>query len=146
MQEDMHFYGVYALSRAAGIRPETAKIIAYASQFVDDAIDDGAISLSNEKAILPIMTSHKPIDYTNTIPGDQWRVWMPFHFLPGNHSESGSFIEKLICRKDSDPAKKMLAHALDRWNQLYWPHLIGITAHVYADTFSHFEQGERRID
>ena len=77
MQEDMHFYGVYAFARAAGINPETARIIAYASQFVDDAINDEAVILSNKQAILPTMTSHKPIDYKNTIPGDQWRVWVP---------------------------------------------------------------------
>ena len=37
MQIDMHFYGVYAMARAAGLDPKTARIIAHASQFVDDA-------------------------------------------------------------------------------------------------------------
>jgi len=37
MQIDMHFYGVYALARAAGLNPEEAHTVAYASQFVDDA-------------------------------------------------------------------------------------------------------------
>lgn len=138
MQIDMHFYAVYAIARAAGINAETAKIIAHASQFVDDAIDDGAVVLSGEKAILPTMTSHRPLDYGNAIPGDQWKVWVPFHFLPGNEPESGSFIERMICRKDSGPARRMLKNALDEKNRDFWPHLIGITAHVYADTFSHF--------
>jgi hypothetical protein len=138
MQEDMHFYGVYALARAAGIEAHTAKRIAYASQFVDDAIDDEALILPNHQAILPTITSHKPIDYENAIPGDQWRVWIPFHFLPGNEPESGTFIEKMVCRKDSVPARKMLLHALDPRNHDHWPYLIGIVAHVYADTFSHF--------
>ncbi|RJR25717.1 MAG: hypothetical protein C4582_03170 [Desulfobacteraceae bacterium] len=62
MQEDIHFYGVYALARAAGIEAHTARTIAYASQFVDDAIDDEALILPNQQAILPTMTSHKPID------------------------------------------------------------------------------------
>jgi len=138
MQEDIHFYGVYALARAAGIDPETAKTIAYASQFVDDAIDDETIVLANQKAILPTITSHKPIDYENAIPGDQWRVWIPFHFLPGNNPGSTIFIERMVCRKDSDPARRMLVHVLDPSNSALWPHLIGIAAHVYADTFSHF--------
>jgi hypothetical protein len=138
MQEDIHFYGVYALARAAGIDPETAKTIGYASQFVDDAIDDETIVLDNQKAILPTITSHKPIDYENAIPGDQWRVWIPFHFLPGNDPGSTTFIERMVCRKDSDPARRMLTHALHSSNSAYWPHLIGIAAHVYADTFSHF--------
>jgi len=39
MQQDMHFYGIYALARAAGIKPDSAYSIAYASQFVDDALE-----------------------------------------------------------------------------------------------------------
>ena len=138
MQIDMHFYGTYALARAAGIDPETARIIAHASQFVDDAIYDEAVVLPGERAILPTMTSHRPLDYGNAIPGDQWKVWVPFHFLPGNEPESGTFIQRMICRKDSGPARRMLKNALDEKNRDLWPHLIGITAHVYADTFSHF--------
>lgn len=138
MQEDMHFYGVYAIARAAGINAQTARIIAYASQFVDDAINDEVVILPNQQAILPTMTSHKPIDYQNTIPGDQWRVRVPFHFLPGNQTESGTFIEKMVCRKESDPARRMLKNALDPRNRDHWPYLIGIAAHVYADRFSHF--------
>ena len=34
MQIDMHFYGVYAMARAAGLDPETARTVAQASQFV----------------------------------------------------------------------------------------------------------------
>jgi hypothetical protein len=181
MQRDIHFYGVYALARAAGIDWDTSRTIACASQFVDDATDEGVVILPDltanqsqepmsfqgrheetgstdrrgnnrqalrvgQKGILPIMTSHRPLDYSNTIPGDQWRVWVPFHFLPGNEPLSGSFLERMICRKDSQPARRMLRHALDwGWQASNdpastrdcWPHLIGITAHVYADTFSH---------
>lgn len=177
MQRDIHFYGVYALARAAGIDWDTSRTIAYASQFVDDATDEGLVILpdlppnqsenvlsfqgrheetestdrrgdnrqalwSGQKGIIPIMTSHRPLDYSNAIPGDQWRVWVPFHFLPGNQAMSGSFLERMICRKDSEPARRMLGHALDWGCQAgndtgSWPHLIGITAHVYADTFSH---------
>ena len=34
MQLDMHFYGVYALARAAGIKDKAAETIAYASQLL----------------------------------------------------------------------------------------------------------------
>nr|VFK43375.1 MAG: hypothetical protein BECKSD772F_GA0070984_11451 [Candidatus Kentron sp. SD]VFK48846.1 MAG: hypothetical protein BECKSD772E_GA0070983_11451 [Candidatus Kentron sp. SD] len=37
MQEDMHFYGTYAMARSAGIPADKAKIIAYAAQYVDDS-------------------------------------------------------------------------------------------------------------
>jgi hypothetical protein len=138
MQKDMHFYGVYALARAAGIKDKTARTIAYASQFVDDSIDDDSVVLSNKKAILPTMTSHKPLDYKNAIPGDQWKVWVPFHFLPGNEPNTGDFVKRMVCRKNSKPAHKMIEDVLKAKNKKYWPHLIGIAAHVYADTFSHF--------
>lgn len=144
MQIDMHFYGVYALCRAAGIKDKTAETIAYASQFVDDAIDAEAVVLSDGRGLLPTMTSHRPIDYQNTLPGDQWRVWIPFHFLPGNTTTSTEdinskeiFTEKLVCREDSQLAKKILKYALAKKNKALWPHLIGIVAHVFADTFSH---------
>ena len=136
MQLDMHFYGVYALARAAGIKADTARIIAYASQFVDDAIDDDKIVLSSNNALLPLMTSHRPLDYKNTIPSDQWRVWIPFHFLPGN--KGNTFTQKMICQMHSEPVKAMIENALDSKHEDYWPYLIGITAHVYADTFSHY--------
>jgi len=138
MQLDMHFYGVYALARAVGIKPKTARLIAYASQFVDDAIDDEAIELTNGKAVLPTMTSHKPLDYQNTLPGDQWKVWIPFHFLPGNKEGAKTFVEKIVCQKDSQPAQKMLEHALKYKKESFGPHIAGIAAHVFADTFSHW--------
>jgi hypothetical protein len=139
MQLDMHFYGIYTLARAAGIKDKTAQTIAYASQFVDDAIDEEAVLLSNKKAaILPTMTSHKPLDYKNAIPSDQWNVWVPFHFLPGNRPKAGDFLQRMTCRRNSIPIDKMKEEALKIKNKKYWPHLIGITAHVYADSFSHF--------
>jgi hypothetical protein len=104
---------------------------------VDDALSDQEVVISDDFALLPTMTSHKPIDYQNAIKGDQWKVWLPFHFLPGNEPEGGPFLQRLTCRKDSKVAKKMVGDALDDKNLDFWPHLIGITAHVYADTFSH---------
>ncbi|EFK11130.1 conserved hypothetical protein [delta proteobacterium NaphS2] len=44
----------------------------------------------------------------------------------------------MVCVPDSQPANQMFLDALDMKNKPYWPHLMGIVAHVYADTFSHF--------
>jgi len=138
MQIDMHFYGVYALARSTGIKPDVSRIIAFASQFVDDAIDDEAIVLKDQRAVLPTMTAHKTIDYQNTLPGDQWKVWVPFHFLPGNDASAQNFVEKMVCRKNSAPAQAILKHALIYKKDPIGPHIAGITAHVYADTFAHY--------
>jgi hypothetical protein len=138
MQIDMHFYGVYALARAAGLDPKTANTVAHASQFVDDAIDDDHVLIANHSAIVPTMTSHRPLDYKNALPGQQWKVWIPFHFLPGNDPKGKTFVERMVTLPDSEPANQMWVETLHERNSDYWPHLIGIAAHVYADTFSHF--------
>lgn len=36
MQTDMHYYGTYAMARAAGLNQDTCRKIAYSAQFVDD--------------------------------------------------------------------------------------------------------------
>lgn len=137
MQIDMHLYGAYALARAAGVKDRTARDIAFASQYVDDAVEDDEVVVAEDYALLPAMTSHTTLDFANAIKGDQWKVWLPFHFLPGNEPKNGTFIQRLVCRKNSKVARKMFENALDEKNRHLWPHLIGITAHVFADTFSH---------
>ncbi|MCK5050206.1 MAG: hypothetical protein KAS53_00605 [Candidatus Cloacimonetes bacterium] len=139
MQKDMHFYGVYCLCRAAGINEETANIIAYSSQFVDDALGDGTIIFKKEKsAILPTMTSHKPLDLKNAFEEDQWRVWVAFHFLPGDNKDAKNFTKRMICEKNSKTADAILEHALVHKKKNIGPYLCGITAHVFADTFAHY--------
>jgi len=70
MQIDMHFYALYALARAAGIRDKTAAIIAHASQFVDDSLEDDEVVTKNHKVVIPIMTSHRPLNFKNAQGGD----------------------------------------------------------------------------
>jgi hypothetical protein len=137
MQIDMHMFGTYTIARAAGINDRTARTIAITSQFVDDSTDDGEVVISNNFGVLSTVTSHKSLNPLNTVKGDQWRVWLPFHFLPGNDPQNGSFYQRLLCRKNSAPAQFMLTNALDEKNRNLWPYLIGVTAHVFADTFSH---------
>lgn len=40
MQLDMHFYGTYAMARAAGLNVKTCTTIATAAQFVDDNVKE----------------------------------------------------------------------------------------------------------
>lgn len=137
MQQDMHYNGTYAMARAAGIKRETARLIATCAQFVDDAILDDGIHLDDGRSLVAEMTAHKTIDLKNADPNDQRKVWLPFHFLPGG--QGGSMAEKLACRKDSPIAREVVARNLEvAGTAPYGPHLVGITAHVYADTFAHF--------
>lgn len=136
MQKDMHYYGIYALARAAGVNIKTATDIATASQFVDDS-DTVSEILSDGGFLYHRATAHHPLDVPpNTDPADQRCVWLPFHFIPGN--EGNSIEERLVCSKDSSIAKDIVEHALSLSKETYGPILLGIALHVYADSFSHY--------
>ncbi|MEA3416672.1 MAG: DUF6765 family protein [Thermodesulfobacteriota bacterium] len=61
MQIDMHYYGVYAMARLAGIRPDAAGTIAIASQYVDDAVEADIQCHEKGNKLAPIVTAHRII-------------------------------------------------------------------------------------
>ncbi len=136
MQLDMHYYGTYAMARAAGLNQTTCKTIATAAQFVDDNAENKIVTIKDGARIDMYATAHHWYALKNKDELDQRLVWVPFHFLPGN--EGGSYTEKLLCRKNSEISKQMVEHHLGQADQPYGIELVGITAHVYADTFSHY--------
>lgn len=135
MQTDMHYYGTYAMARAAGLTSGAAQVIATAAEYVDDS---GKVEVILEDGVFfeAAATAHHPVDLENLVAIDQRRIWIPFHFIPGN--EGNFFEERLICRKDSALAQEMVAHHLAAEDRGYKLELMGIAAHVYADTFSHY--------
>jgi len=135
MQKDMHYYGTYAMARAAGLEPYACEVIASSAQFVDDHAKTEEINFKDGARIDTEATAHHSVDGKNIERKDQRLVWVPFHFLPGNEGES--YQERMVCRKDSEIARTMVEHALSKSDKVYALPLIGITAHVYADTFSH---------
>jgi hypothetical protein len=137
MQLDMHYYGTYALARLAGLKPGVCQTIATASQFVDDNAAGSHVEFPDGGRIDAEPTAHHVFDIIiNRSEKDQRQVWVPFHFLPGNQGES--FSERLVCRADSDVAAKMIQRHLGYAGHAVGVCLMGITAHIYADTFSHF--------
>lgn len=137
MQIDMHYYAAYALARAAGMAPEPALIIATASQYVDDSTRHRTHDHDAGTQFRAEATSHHPWQLLpNNDREDQIDVWVPFHFLPGGEGET--LTQRLVCRKDSDIAKALVAHTVDQAEQPFALELLGITTHVYADTFAHF--------
>ena len=136
MQLDMHYYGTYAMARAAGITPEAAGVIATSAQFVDDNVAGNAIEFDDGSRIDTEATAHHPVTMANLQSMDQRQVWVPFHFLPGNIGND--YRNKLKCRKDSELAKKMIQHHIGCGDRRFACELMGIGAHVYADTFSHY--------
>ncbi len=144
MQIDGHHTGTYVAARAAGFSHQEASTIAYASQYVDDATNAGAICFNNSDYIyFRIASAHRMIDYQNLIEVINHLVWLPFHFLPGNgglpagDEPTGGELEKLVCRADSHIARDMLRASFSDRDSDRGLHRLGIAMHVYADTFSH---------
>ena len=141
MQTDMHFYGTYVLARAAGIPAVDAKTIAYAAQFVDDSTHQDSDLHEDGGLLYGIATAHhgaQCVLNSKIDPEEQRRVWVPFHFLPGGAGET--LEEKLLCIKNSTIAREMVEHHISvaLSGRRFGLELLGIAAHVYMDTFSHY--------
>src|ERR1039458_4907350 len=123
----MHYYGTYALARAAGLRADVSRQIATAAELVDDSTDTEFIVNPNGARFRGESTAHHPADFApNNDRDDQLMVWLPFHFLPAAIGTTQS--QRLVCRKDSIVAKEMVAHHLQMADRIFAPELMGIAA------------------
>jgi len=91
-----------------GFSPEDAQIIAYASQFVDDAVDHKKMKVNGHLEILskrfsgdtfnPVCSAHRGLQFLKGFKEDvQNKIYIPFHFLPdleANKDKSGSYLVK----------------------------------------------------
>ena len=132
----MHYYGTYAMARAAGISPEACQIIATAAEFVDDNGKKEHIPFPDGGRLDFVPTAHHMTNRANKDVHDQRLVWLPFHFIPGNIGDT--MHEKLVCQKDSDIVRELVENNKKMAKEPFRLYLIGITAHVYADTFAHY--------
>lgn len=143
MQIDFHHGATYVIARYAGFAHRDAETIAYCAQYVDDATNDGTIFFTNGAMYHRVASAHKGLDYRHFKTLASYRVWIPFHFLPGNgglragENPRGTFIEKIICRPNSHVAQDMIASCIREQDAAYGLHRLGITMHVYADTWAH---------
>lgn len=92
MDKDFHYYGTYVAACYAGYSATEAQTIAHAAQYVDDSvhkllIDQGDYGIDFQ----PIPTCHTTDELGWTTVGsgpslsELQKVWIPFHFLPGNY-------------------------------------------------------------
>lgn len=143
MQKDMHYYGTYCMARAAGMARDKAQVAASAAQYVDENVQRSPVAFIDGARLARTPTAHHMTDQPSNIdPDDQRDVWVPFHFLPGNEASAtgdANYAELLKCRKDSEPARAMVLEVLEHLpGDTQGLERLGVTAHVYADTFSHF--------
>lgn len=143
MQIDFHHAVTYVLARLSGFAHAQADIVAYSAQYVDDATNEGLIHFTNGALYKRTSSAHKTFDYRNLGDLSNRQVWIPFHFLPGNgglpagESPPDGFIEKLICKPDSYVARDMVRECIRDKNSPFALQRLGITLHVYADTWAH---------
>lgn len=143
MQIDFHHAATYVIARLAGLSAAEAEIVAYSAQYVDDATHSGLIRFDNGAMYHHISPAHRALDYRNFNELSNHYVWVPFHFLPGNgglpagQSPPGGFIEKLICWPDSPVAHDLLRACIEARHAPSGLHRLGITLHIYADTWAH---------
>ena len=149
----MHYYGTYAIARTAGLKPKDARVIAYSAQFVDDSTHIDSEIHKDGGMLYGVATAHhlsqvvvknllhkmkEKIKHKKIGNIEQRRIWVPFHFYPGN--EGNTFSENLICRKNSHLVNEMFDNHINHTKREcpFILQLIGIASHVYMDTFSHY--------
>ena len=143
MQIDFHHGVTYVVARSAGFNHREASIIAHSAQYVDDSTNAGTIQFDNGIQFTRISAAHKLFDYRNFRQLANYQVWIPFHFPPGNdslpagQSPAGSPINSLICRPNSYVARSMVRECIRQRHAPCSLYRLGITMHVYADTWSH---------
>lgn len=143
MQIDFHHAATYVIARLAGFGHREAETVAYCAQYVDDATNTGTIYFGSGAMYTRICSAHKMVDPRNFEKQANHHVWIPFHFLPGNgrkragENPQGSFIEKIICKPNSYIAQDMVRACIEDRDALYGLHRLGVTMHVFADTWAH---------
>ncbi len=137
MNIDFHFAVTFISARCAGFEAQEAEVIAHAAQYVDDATNDGLVRFDNGALYSRATTAHRMLDYKNFAELSGQRVWIPFHFLPSGTNASDHFIDKLLTRPNSEVAQAMVRASIADAERPYGLHRLGITAHVFVDTWAH---------
>jgi len=155
VQIDFHYNTIRVLMEKVGFLPEDAQIIAYASQYIDDAIDHEEMAVKGHLEILsrrftansfnPVCTAHRGLQFLKGFKEDvQNKIYIPFHFLPdleNIQSKSDSFLVK----PNGAFAKKLVLLALTELGKSTGEQRImnlirlGIALHTYSDTWAHHD-------
>jgi hypothetical protein len=133
MNAEFHYYAVCFLCLRAGLPERRAVDIAFASQYVDNAIlayeidDDGSA-----------YTTQVTQNYIFWDEATLRNIYLPFHFVPGEKAKAESeradgAASRWTVTPDSPLAKELLVAALKTGDDFR----IGIALHAYADTWAH---------
>ncbi|HEY8910671.1 MAG TPA: DUF6765 family protein [Desulfosporosinus sp.] len=142
MQRDAHYYAVLAFCRACGFKKESAQVVAYASQFVDDAkinlmlIDQSSLTaghdmVENRPAFFNMATCHSYFRINTFNYEAMVNNTIAFHFVPGCEGEN--FTKRLRCKEEAPIILDILKDVFIEDNLIK----LGIILHAYADSYTH---------
>ena len=138
MDIEYHYYITYIIALRAGFGKDEAYKIAYSSQYTD--ANNEPYEINSNKA--DVYKNYISQTFNITKPKEELlRIHPMFHFFPGTLDE---IVNNSLPRRDgkfhllntipgNSNAQKLLQDALNSKNF----HLIGITTHMFADTYSH---------
>lgn len=135
MNIDFHYGVIYVLARAAGFDRAKAETVAHACQYVDDSTVTGTLDFEGGQSFERFASAHEMYDHKNMVRDSDKRVWAPFHFLPA--CEGDTFEEKCVCKPDSQIARAIIQEAIRLREHENALHRLGVTIHVYVDTWAH---------
>ena len=142
MKRDAHYYAVLAFCRACGFKKDSAEVIAYTSQFVDDA-KINLMYLNNSSDIIEHdIIDNKPAFINMSTCQSYFRIntfnyeamvnnTIAFHFVPGCQGEN--FTKKLRCKEEAPIILDILNDVFLEDNLI----TLGIVLHAYADSYTH---------
>ena len=133
MNAEFHYYAVYFLCLRAGLAEKRCSDIAFASQYVDNAIvpweiDDDGFAYRSQVTQNYLFWDERTLK----------EIYLPFHFIPGvleaaRRERVRDTASRWTVTPDSPLAKELLVAALKSGDDFR----IGIALHSYADTWAH---------
>ena len=136
-QQDIHYYAVATLARAAGYPIDDALTLATASQSVDDATDASYLPVPGAplNRFHPVRTAHIGLEAFD--PTVQDSIYVPFHFLPPRPPVYPD--DPWACVPDGDWSRSLIQPHVKgaRDGDLDSLMSLGIALHTYLDQWSH---------
>ncbi len=166
MNKDFHYEGTYAAACLAGFSPEEAGKIAWAAQTVDECTESklkkhydklmcwDPVFTCQETSEIAFAEGHILSDETDGALCRLRKIWMCFHFLPGNirgqtyYTESPELAGErdmrdflCLCQPNGDLVREIAQHMVDEYREGEQAKelliKIGLIMHVIADTWAH---------
>jgi hypothetical protein len=132
MRSDFHYCAIRVLAEASGFSAEAAELIAYASQYVDDATESEPIRVG-DALFEPVRSA-----YLGPLATDwsvQKRIYIPFHFIPPRPMPGGP--GRFVTEADSPFSRALVKAAAAEPAPVPRLCRLGIAVHTYADSWAH---------